>query len=183
MTTTLTRPATPAQLSLLVKLARESIAATAARVNSQATDSSHADGTTAQTLATLRQAWTDVAADVVSRGYTFSAASDMIGTMLSSAKARVEPLETGMYLAGGEVFKVQQSKGTDRRYALKLDTDTWKFEYAPGAVRTLTGGQRMTLEQAKEFGVNHGVCCVCGATLTDPKSVEAGIGPVCAKRF
>jgi hypothetical protein len=23
---------------------------------------------------------------------------------------------------------------------------------------------------------------VCGAELTDPKSVEAGIGPVCAKR-
>jgi Family of unknown function (DUF6011) len=25
-------------------------------------------------------------------------------------------------------------------------------------------------------------CCVCGAVLTTPKSIEAGVGPVCAKK-
>jgi hypothetical protein len=41
----------------------------------------------------------------------------------------------------------------------------------------------MTLEDAKEFGRLYGMCCQCGATLTDEKSIEAGIGPVCAGKF
>jgi len=31
----------------------------------------------------------------------------------------------------------------------------------------------------KDFGI----CCCCGATLTDPKSIEAGIGPICASKW
>lgn len=34
-----------------------------------------------------------------------------------------------------------------------------------------------------DHGKVTGVCGCCGRTLTDPASVEAGIGPVCAKKF
>lgn len=34
-----------------------------------------------------------------------------------------------------------------------------------------------------ECGHQTGICCVCGRTLTDPKSIEAGIGPICASKF
>jgi hypothetical protein len=41
----------------------------------------------------------------------------------------------------------------------------------------------MTLDQAKAFGALYGACCNCGKTLTDERSIEAGIGPVCARKF
>lgn len=43
--------------------------------------------------------------------------------------------------------------------------------------------ERLTLEQAQEFGRLYGVCGICGATLTDETSIAAGIGPVCAGRL
>lgn len=36
---------------------------------------------------------------------------------------------------------------------------------------------------AKAHGLKTGVCSCCGRGLTDPKSVAAGIGPVCAKNY
>lgn len=36
---------------------------------------------------------------------------------------------------------------------------------------------------SRQFGKRTGVCGVCSKTLTDPKSVKAGIGPVCAGRI
>ena len=33
------------------------------------------------------------------------------------------------------------------------------------------------------YGKSLGVCGVCGRTLTDPESIEKGIGPVCESRF
>src|SRR6516225_7285704 len=32
-------------------------------------------------------------------------------------------------------------------------------------------------------GQNFGICCCCGATLTDPVSIENGIGPICAENW
>jgi hypothetical protein len=89
-----------------------------------------------------------------------------------------------MYLVDGVVFKAQRSKTSGRVYALRLvvDGDAGSFQYDPGAIRGLRPEHRMSIEQAREFGHEFGVCCVCGATLTDPKSIEAGIGPICAGR-
>lgn len=36
---------------------------------------------------------------------------------------------------------------------------------------------------AKAHGLKTGICSCCGRALTDPKSVAAGIGPVCAKNY
>lgn len=44
-------------------------------------------------------------------------------------------------------------------------------------------GRKLTLEQAKEYGRKTGVCISCGAELTDPVSIEAGIGPICATKW
>ena len=93
--------------------------------------------------------------------------------------------ETGMYLKDGRAFKVQLS-GSGNLYAKELVEfveNRWHFEYASGAVKNLQASDKMTLEQAQEWGRRYGWCCQCGAELTDPKSIEAGIGPVCAKKF
>ena len=39
------------------------------------------------------------------------------------------------------------------------------------------------LETAKKYGKLSGRCCSCGRDLTDPASIEAGIGPICAQKF
>lgn len=41
---------------------------------------------------------------------------------------------------------------------------------------------KLSLEEAKEWGRKTGVCCVCGAELTNPESVAAGIGPICSSK-
>jgi hypothetical protein len=39
------------------------------------------------------------------------------------------------------------------------------------------------LAAAVKYGKLSGRCCSCGRDLTDPASIEAGIGPVCATKF
>jgi hypothetical protein len=50
--------------------------------------------------------------------------------------------------------------------------------------------ESQVLEVAKDpkaaaiaYGKKYGVCSVCGRELSDPESVERGIGPICAERF
>lgn len=39
------------------------------------------------------------------------------------------------------------------------------------------------LAAAKAYGIRTGTCSCCGRELTDPVSIAAGIGPICADRF
>jgi hypothetical protein len=41
----------------------------------------------------------------------------------------------------------------------------------------------LTLARAAEIGLKYGICCVCGRSLTEEKSLKTGIGPVCAKNL
>lgn len=128
--------------------------------------------------------------------------SRLIDQLMSAGrKPQLQPTQErvtqdGMYRTpSGEIFKVQRAvHGSGNLYAkllVKLDEPIikrgkltyYELQYAKGAVRKLRPEWRMTLEEAKEWGALYGSCCVCGATLTDEKSVEAGIGPVCAGRF
>lgn len=106
-----------------------------------------------------------------------------------------DPLAVGMYRHGDDIYKVQKSRDSDNRYAKRLtpiggrrlvdatgEVVNFEFVYAPGAIAMLSDDNRMTLDEAKEFGIRYGVCCVCGTTLADAVSVANGIGPVCAKR-
>ena len=93
----------------------------------------------------------------------------------------------GWYKAGEDIFKVQVAvHGSGKLYAKRLMVTghgeaTW--EYAPGMVYRLTDADRLSIEDAAKFGTLYGVCAVCGRTLTDEESIEAGIGPVCIKRL
>lgn len=88
-------------------------------------------------------------------------------------------VDEGMYRRDGVIYKVQRAiHGSGHLYAKRLDEGS--FEFASGAVSMLRPEDKMTLEQAREYGVLYGTCCVCGRTLTNEESIEAGIGPVCA---
>jgi hypothetical protein len=114
----------------------------------------------------------------------------------TTAVVSATPVDVGMYRdAAGRIYKVQRSKTTEKLYAKELtpiggerltDDDSvvqFEFVYAPGAMRTLTSADRLSIADAKAFGIRYGVCCVCGRTLSDAKSVAAGIGPICARRL
>ncbi len=97
--------------------------------------------------------------------------------------------EDGMYLhPDGTIYKVQIAHhGTGNLYAKRLIVgdigEKATFEFDRGAVTMLEPSMKMTLAQAQAFGSLYGVCCVCGAILTDEKSIEDGIGPVCKARL
>ncbi len=94
--------------------------------------------------------------------------------------------ETGMYENEEGIFRVKQSRETGHLYAMKFDptgaTKSERFVYERGAIHRLSAEHRMTVERACELGVSMSICCVCGADLTDAKSVAKGIGPVCEKK-
>lgn len=84
----------------------------------------------------------------------------------------------------GAIYKVQASR-SGNLYALRMVAGTKRgsWDYESGAIRTLKASELLDLESAKQYGRETGVCCSCGATLTDKASIEAGIGPICASKF
>lgn len=124
-------------------------------------------------------------------------ASEVIDRLFAAPRKPVEveaPLESGIYQAGEKIYKVYWNQGKTRMLAKLLTFDTATFDmqhgfsrnpdkpewvYQGAADRFVKPEQRMTLEQAQAFGKIYGVCCNCGAMLTDETSIELGIGPVC----
>lgn len=101
------------------------------------------------------------------------------------ATKEVGALSVGMYrTADGTFYRVHESRETGRLYAKRMVWDMLteskpRFEYDRGAVYRLSASDRLSIADARAWGVETGVCCVCGAFLTDAKSVARGIGPVC----
>ncbi|MGV8846363.1 DUF6011 domain-containing protein [Tessaracoccus sp.] len=136
-----------------------------------------------------------------------SSVIDSLKAMPYAPKAEVAPAAPvsleGMHRLGQDIYKVQLAvHGSGRPYAKLLVIDepdcggcqngedcvppcAWgaHFEMAPGAIRRLSEATRLSLEEAATFGQLYGVCCVCGATLTDEDSIAAGIGPICRRKF
>ena len=103
----------------------------------------------------------------------------------SKSSSSSQPIEDGIYVLSGEYIKVIHAvHGSGRQYAKRFSKITETWEYAPGTLGYLVSADRLTEEQAREFGNLDGRCVVCGRTLTDEESIEYGIGPVCrAKVF
>lgn len=105
-------------------------------------------------------------------------------------KDKVTITEPGMYRIAGEVFLVERSKRhVGRLYAKRLiptyvgqKLHKLEFEYQAGAVYRLEPEHRMTVDEVAQLGKLTGRCWVCRHKLTVQKSIEAGIGPVCAKK-
>lgn len=106
----------------------------------------------------------------------------------AAAKAEVAAhLALGMYRdpATAVIYRLVRSRESGRLYAKRLsvlNANSARFTYAAGAIHKIKPEWRMSLDEAKAWGLQYGICCVCAANLSDPKSVAAGIGPVCGKR-
>jgi hypothetical protein len=123
---------------------------------------------------------------VLSATLSISEASALIEQLKATAvttATSTELVPEGIYRrsSDGLMFRVQTSE-TGRRYAKTLlETGGWGYER--GAVFTLKASERLTLDQVKSWGLDTGVCAVCGRLLSTADSVAAGIGPVCARRY
>ena len=94
----------------------------------------------------------------------------------------VRPTEPGMYAATADttrIFRVKQAKVSRKLYAVELIDGAWEFTSWTNVPEL----SRMTPEQARFYGRQTGRCVICQRELTDPQSVVAGIGPVCAGRL
>lgn len=105
-------------------------------------------------------------------------------------------LVAGIYERDGRVYQVKPSQAGDL-YAKVLDhtlgdirrltasgaTISADYVYAPGAVRELLPEHRLTADRAQELSILVARCLVCGDRLTDARSVQRGIGPVCRTRI
>jgi hypothetical protein len=110
----------------------------------------------------------------------FSEASTLIETLKALPLPVPEALTVGAYMHDGVVYSVRKSPESGRLHAYQFVNGKWQYVRM---VAQIKASERLTLEQAKQFGAMTGVCVHCGRTLTDPKSVTAGIGPVCAKNY
>jgi hypothetical protein len=128
----------------------------------------------------------NLAAELVRAEGSMKSVSGLIDYLLALPKKPAThddgaPVSEGYYFAEGLIYKVQAAKASGNLYA-KVFSESG-YEYAPGAMRLIPTAARLTLEQAAEAGVKTGRCVVCSRLLTDPESVAAGIGPVCAVRL
>jgi hypothetical protein len=109
-------------------------------------------------------------------------------TQRAAAAAKVtEDLAIGMYRnpETAVIYRVVKSRESGRLYAKRLtvlNANSASFSYDGGAIYRIKPEWRLSLDDAKAWGLHYGICCVCAANLSDPKSVAEGIGPVCAKR-
>lgn len=91
----------------------------------------------------------------------------------------------GIHNVNGRIIKVKRSKTSGYLYTKELTQELsggWSFAPLEGGMKLVSEFTKISLKDAKKFGKVYGSCCVCGRTLTDTKSLEAGIGPVCAAR-
>jgi hypothetical protein len=101
----------------------------------------------------------------------------------TAAKTVTEIVPEGFYCVGVDYYKVQTSKTTGKRYAKIWVGGHTKWAYNPGGIHKLTLVDKLTAEQAAQFGSKTGHCCICSKLLTNPESVSAGIGPVCSAKM
>jgi hypothetical protein len=125
-----------------------------------------------------------------SSAFTMQSASWLIEQLFATPKptafapSNEKPADLGYYLVDETVYVVVESKTSGKHYAKRMSVigARGRWEYAHGMVYHLAGAHRLTVEEARILGRSLGCCMICGATLTDPESVERGIGPICETR-
>lgn len=72
----------------------------------------------------------------------------------------------------------------NKNYVGKVSPDGVLFgDFSEDAKNILYEANENLFELAKIYGHETGSCSVCGRELSDPLSIQMGIGPICAKRF
>ena len=116
-----------------------------------------------------------------------NAASTLIDGLLAVPKpkkpiAKPTITEPGIYRHDGNFYRVRWNRAKTNLYAEQIigSDDHADFMYAPGVAAKLTDADKLTWQEARDFGKAFNVCINCGHKLTDPPSLVQGYGPTCA---
>lgn len=97
-----------------------------------------------------------------------------VGTLrLTPASSRSKDPQAIWVKADGEFVGGIKSDG---KFRPRRDCPDWVAEVIARVARDPKG-------EARLYGQRTGVCCCCGRELTDPTSIDAGIGPICAANW
>lgn len=91
------------------------------------------------------------------------------------------PIEPGFYRdpnGNGEIIRVKLSR-SGYPFAGYVDGEA----YVRGLIKSVKSEWKLSAEEIRQYGRDTGMCMVCSHELTNPESIEAGIGPVCAGRI
>lgn len=173
MNTTATRPASYKQVQFISDLAREVTEAPTMLLESFGVEHpNQLDMRDASTfIGMLKDARTEVRGGQHAR------------RVLQEAEADIAPLAVGVYQRDGAVIRVYPARNGGHLLAKRYDADSDNWVYLGAATRFVRASMRMSLEDAQRFGHDFGVCACCGRMLTDPTSINDGIGPICAKKY
>ena len=121
------------------------------------------------------------------------AGSKLVGGLSQEqTKKWVTTIDDGLYIDKDEyfiqIYKVFKIKGKRSIRRRGLNLASWAtvtnngFAHERIAKMIEDGDMRpLSFDEMIEIGRKTGLCCICGRSLDDEKSIEAGIGPVCAK--
>ena len=120
----------------------------------------------------------------VARGDLSEGQWSWVDKLIEKATAPKVEIEPGLYLVDDRIIKVYLTQ--NRRLATKslhVTGSHGTFQYAPGWLSKVRPEHRLTEDQARAFGKQHGFCCACARSLDDERSLAVGYGPVCASNF
>lgn len=90
-----------------------------------------------------------------------------------------KPIEPGFYRhSNGKIIRVKVSR-SGFPFAGYLDGDA----YVRGLIKDVKAEWKMSVDEIRAYGRETGMCMVCSRELTNPESIESGIGPVCESRL
>jgi hypothetical protein len=111
-------------------------------------------------------------------------ASEMIKKALQTPERAEPTIKEGVYYFKGLYVKVVRAiHGSRKLYGKVFDPESKIWKYSPGILVSLQSCHKLSLDEARKFGELYGRCVICGRTLTDDESIEAGMGIVCRKNF
>ena len=106
--------------------------------------------------------------------------------MREAGKKRIALHYAGLYISpmrnDPSALRVKAAKGYDAPYFGKIQAG--RFFPVRDCPEEIKGRLALIAADpaaaARVDGIETGICCCCGAELTDPVSIAAGIGPICA---
>lgn len=112
--------------------------------------------------------------------------SGIINSLVAKEDKPIAITEVGAYLHNETIYSIRQGNESKKWQVWAYDENAKKYlrnDTLLPILKEVTPDNRLTLEQAIKYSVQTGICCHCGRTLTQLKSVAGGIGPICARRY
>lgn len=127
---------------------------------------------------------------VMRQSFSVTEASALIDVLLDQPKVPAQESEEqivgGIYEDGDDLYRVYFGRESGRMLAKKvtIEEDGATYTYAGAASRVLSEqAKRLPVEEVGSLGIVAGNCLICGRDLSDPESLDRGIGPICAQNY